>query len=152
MTAMGWMLCLIQPFRSALPIRPAPTRSVSGSLCLRLARTLEHCGGDRLFRGFSAPQHELKRRVIMLAGFHGEIEQGFALRRACPSIRENHSVPENERALVGEQIEMPDPKLRVDMHQERSHLGAPRALHPHLERGGEVQRLQVLAPGEAEVM
>src|SRR5438105_13904911 len=148
--------CFTQPLSRAKPIRPAPTRSVAcgvaGGFVSGLAGTLEHGGRDRFLRRLAAPQHELECRVIVLAGFHGEIEQRFALRGTCPRIGEYHCVAKNERSVFREQVEMTDPQLGVDVHQESRHLGTARLLYPHVEGGGQMQGLQIFAPREAEMM
>src|SRR5271170_13164 len=78
-TAMGPSFLAIQPLRSAVPMRPAPMRTIVVRCDLRLSGTLEHGGRDGFLRGLAAPQHELERRVIVFARFDGEIEQRLAL-------------------------------------------------------------------------
>src|SRR5579862_1103575 len=148
----GRMPCAVQLLMSAPPIRPAPTSRIRLWRRLCLACTLENRRRNGFFRGLSAPEHELERRIVMLARLDGEIEERFALRGTRARVRENHGVPEHQRAFVGKEIEMSDPELGIDVHEERRHLRAAGGFHAHLERRGEMQRLQIIAPGETEMM
>src|SRR5258705_12183014 len=83
------LLAAIQPLTSAPPMRPAPISrtaplagAIMGALCL--ARTFQHGGRHGFLRRPAAPEHELEGRVIMLAGFDGEVKQRFALGGADP--------------------------------------------------------------------
>src|ERR1700720_90175 len=150
--ASGVMPRATQPLRSALPIRPAPPSSVTPAARSGLAGTLENGGRDGFLSRLATPEDELKRRIVMFAGFHSEIEQGFALGSAGARIGKYHRMAEDERALVRKQIEMSDPELGVNVHEQRGHLAAPRGFHPHVEGGGKMKRLHVLPPGDAEMM
>jgi hypothetical protein len=106
-----------------------------------------------IFRGLAAPQHELERRIIMFAGFQREIEQSLALRGAGFRTGKDHRMAEHDGAVFMPEIEMPDPQPRIHIHQQvRDILAAHIFGHPHVEGRSDVQRFQVVAPGEAEMM
>src|SRR5689334_15004515 len=92
-----------QPLMRAPPIRPAPisrTAPAPGAIITgsSLSGAFQDGGGHRFLRRFPAPEDELEGRVIVLAGFDGEMEQRFALCGADAGIREDQHVPEEHRA------------------------------------------------------
>src|SRR5258706_2740062 len=89
------LFAAIQPLMSAPPMRPAPikrTAPLAGAImaALSLAGTFQHGGGHGFLRRLATPEHELEGRVIMLAGFDGEVEQRLALGGADARVREDH--------------------------------------------------------------
>ncbi len=157
-----------QPLRCA-PIRPAPIRRTAIYARLRLvgAAPIEQAAhGVRPGRGIPAPpprrpssadlppqSTNWEGRVVMLAGFQRQIEQRFALRGAGFGVGEDHGVPEDNGAVLGPEIEMADPELGVHIHQQVGNVLAAHAFgDAHVEGRRQVQRLEVFAPGEAEMM
>src|SRR5258707_11793340 len=67
---------------------------------LGLARAFQHGGRHGFLRRLAAPEDELEGRIIMLAGFDGEVEQSFALRGADPRVGEDQYVAEKHRAVL----------------------------------------------------
>src|SRR6185437_11268939 len=60
---------------------------------------------------------------------------------------------EDHRAVLRPEVEMADPELGVHNHQKVGHVLAAYAFgDAHVEGAGKMQRLEVLAPGEAEMM
>src|ERR1043166_4267219 len=156
-----------QPSSMAPPILPAPTStSVPEKSCsrdmsipaspgttLRLARGLEHRGVERLARVFAGPDHELKGLEIALAGLERCIEQRLALPAgALAPPRERHRRAEHDDAVVGPHVEMADPELLVDQPDQRHHLGPARLGNLEVEGAGEMQRLDVVHPGEGDLI
>src|SRR4249919_376814 len=94
-----------QPLIRAPPMRPAPIRrtapdagGVMTALCLSGA--FQDGGGHGLLGRFPAPEHKLECRVIVLAGFNGEVQKRLALGGADPGIREDQNMPEEHRAVL----------------------------------------------------
>src|SRR5262249_50632378 len=120
---------------------------------LRLARGLEHGGVERLARRLAGPDHELERWIISFAG----VERGREQRLALPAggldaPGEQQRVPVHDQAVLDPEIEMPDPHLLVDQRGELLHLGAAAFWGLELERAGEMQRLDVVHPGERDLV
>src|SRR5258705_7007857 len=99
------LLAAIQPLINAPPIRPAPIRRTAPPTgvimgALGLAGAFQHGGRHGFLRRLAAPEHELEGRVIMLAGFDREVEQGLALGGADPRIREDQHMAEEDGAVL----------------------------------------------------
>ncbi len=101
----------------------------------------------------AAPQHELERWIVIFASFDREIEQRLALRGAGGGFREDHCVAKDDGAVIRPEIEMADPEPRVHVHQKIGDVGPANLVpDPHVERGRQVKRLQIVTPGEIEMM
>ena len=59
---------------------------------------------------------------------------------------------EQHRAVFGPKVEMPQPKLRVYRYEEFRDFRPPLFGDAHFEPGGDMQRLEVFSPGEAEMV
>src|SRR5712671_3930764 len=86
--------------------------SYACQLCLALG--LEHGGVERLARLLARPDHELEGREIALAGVERGSEHCLALpaRRVDPA-GQHQGVPIHDQAVLGPEVEMPDPHLLV---------------------------------------
>lgn len=62
------------------------------------------------------------------------------------------SVTENDRAVVGREIEMAEPETLVDEGQEQRHFAAPFGGRFEIERRCQLQRLRVRLPVEGDVI
>src|SRR5437660_225004 len=98
------LFAAIQPLMSAPPMRPAPikrTAPPTGAImgALGLARAFQHGGRHGFLRRLATPEHELKGRVIMLAGFNREVKQRLALGGADPRVREDQHMAEEDGAV-----------------------------------------------------
>src|SRR5215471_4441641 len=90
-----------QPLMSAPPIRPAPISRTAVMAASGLSGTFQDGGGHCFLCGLSAPQYKLERRVIVLAGFDGEMQKRLALRTADAGIGEDEHMPEQHGAVLG---------------------------------------------------
>ena len=64
-----------------------------------------------------------------------------ALKRADARIREDQHMPEQHGAVLRPEVEMAEPQLRIDAHQQFGNLGAMLTRHPHIEADRHMQRL-----------
>src|SRR5258705_10284428 len=80
------------------------------------------------------------------------MEQRLALGGADPRVREDQYMAEEHSAVFRPQVEVAQPELRIDRHQELGDFAAPLTRYPHIEAHGNVQRLKVFAPGETEMI
>src|ERR1700752_3794212 len=86
----------------------------SAAWSLRLSLGLEHGGGERLTRGLVRPDHELEGREVALAGVERGSEQRLALpARGFDPAGEHQRVAIHDEAVLGPEVEMPDPHLLV---------------------------------------
>jgi len=84
----------------------------------------------------------MRGRVVVLAGFKREVEQGLALRGAGAGVGEDHRVTEDNGAVLRPEIEMADPQPRVHIHQKVGDIVATHGIgNAHVERARQVQRL-----------
>ena len=144
--------------RSASTLRhalgpPSRDRSVAGPRCLGLAGGLEHGGIQRLARALAGPDDELERLVVALAGVERGVEQGLALparasrRRPARSAWRNITSP----SLV-HRSKWPTQSCSFIIAISCQHLGAAALRHLQIERAGEMQRLDVVHPGERDMI
>src|SRR6266436_4345974 len=117
-----------------------------------LAGAFENGRRHGFLRPLAAPENELEGRVIVLAGFHREMQVSLSLGGTDRGIREDQNVAEHDRAVLGPEVEMAEKELSVDGHQQFGDFGAAVARHPHVEIDRDVQRLQLFPPREAKVV
>src|ERR1700693_727619 len=118
-----------------------------------LACGLEHGGIEGLAGSLAGPDHELEGREIALAAIERGPQQSFALpARGFHAARQDQRVPVHHDAVLGPQIEMPDPHLLVDQRDQLLHHRATALRHLELERAGQMQGLDVVHPGEGDLI
>src|SRR6516165_7193765 len=118
-----------------------------------LAGGLEHGGLERLARALAGPDHELKGREVPLAGIQRGPEQRFALpARGRHAPGQHQGMPVHDDPVLRPEVEMPDPHLLVDQRDQLLHGGVTALRHLELERASKMQRLDVVHPGERDLV
>ena len=105
--------------------------------------------GSRL----TGPDHELEGRIVAVAGFERSVDQAFALLgRRADGAAQQQAVAVDHLAAVGLHLEMAEPELLVDDVDQRRDFGALQLRHLDFELRGELQRLDIVAPAERQMM
>src|SRR5262252_6024305 len=88
----------------------------------------------------------------MVTGLDGQMQQGLALGGADDRIRKDQGVAVDHHSVVCPQVEMAEEKLGINRQQKLANLMPALFLDPHVKIAGNVQRLELIPPGEAKMI
>src|ERR671919_521420 len=135
------------------PFFPLPPRAAGrrgeGS-CLSLC--FEHSGGERILGRFARPQHELEGLIIALASLERSPKQRLALAGMGVGAGEQEPVAIEQKPVLAPQIEMAKPELLVDQRHQLIDFREPPLRDLEIESASEMQRLQIVAPVQRDVI
>src|SRR5262249_24720185 len=101
----------------------------------------------------ACPHHELECRIVALAGIEGSRQQHLALpaRRFDPASKQQR-MAKHYQPVARPEIEMSDPQLSVHHCNQALDLGGTTLGNLQFERAGKMQRLDVVHPGEGDLI